>query len=139
DRITGTLIDQIDALTRIANEFSSFARLPRRHLERLDLNAVVREAAALSAEAEHAALVLDLTDAPLPVAADREELRRVYINLLTNALQAMPEDELGTLAVRTERREAGPDGQSGAWAFSAVRDTGTGIPADAQDKVFQPN
>src|SRR5690606_792360 len=61
------------------------------------------------------------------------------INLLTNALQAMPEDELGTLAVRTERREAGPDGQSGAWAFSAVRDTGTGIPADAQDKVFQPN
>ncbi len=139
DRITGTLIEQIDALTRIANEFSSFARLPRRHLERLDLNEVVREAAALSAEAEHAALVLDLADAPLPIRADREELRRVYINLLTNALQAMPEDELGTLAVRTERREAGPDGQPGAWAFSAVRDTGTGIPEEAQDKVFQPN
>src|SRR5690606_3998125 len=47
DRITGTLIEQIDALTRIANEFSSFARLPSRRLERLDLNAVIREAAAL--------------------------------------------------------------------------------------------
>ena len=139
DRITGTLIEQIDALTRIANEFSSFARLPRRHLERLDLNEVVREAAALVGEAEHATLVLDLSDAPLPISADREELRRVYINLLTNALQAMPEDEAGTLAVRTERRDAGPDGAPGAWAFSAVRDTGTGIPDDAQDKVFQPN
>src|SRR5690606_29201506 len=56
DRITVTLIEQIDALTRIANEFSSFARLPRRHLERLDLNEVIREAAALLGEAEHAAL-----------------------------------------------------------------------------------
>jgi two-component system nitrogen regulation sensor histidine kinase NtrY len=138
DRITGTLIEQIDALTRIANEFSSFARLPSRHLERLDLNAVVREAAALIGEEEHARLVLTLADEPLPVVADREELRRVYINLFKNALQAMPEDERGTVTVRTERRPARSDAERG-WAVSAVRDTGTGIPDEVRDKVFQPN
>ena len=131
DRITGTLIEQIDALTRIANEFASFARLPSRHLERLDLNAVVREAAALIGEEEHARIALALTPDPLPIDADREELRRVYINLFKNALQAMPESERGTVTVRTEER--------GRQAFSAVRDTGTGIPEDARAKVFQPN
>jgi signal transduction histidine kinase len=137
DRITGTLIEQIDALTRIANEFSSFARLPSRHLDRLDLNAVVREAAALLGEEEHAHVALDLAAAPLPVVADREELRRVYINLLKNALQAMPEEERGTVTIRTERR-GGADGD-GTWAFSAVRDTGTGIPEEVREKVFRPN
>ncbi|MEP0548350.1 MAG: ATP-binding protein [Rhodothermales bacterium] len=131
DRITGTLIEQIDALTRIANEFSSFARLPSRHLERLDLNAVIREAAALIGEEEHARIALALSDDPLPVTADREELRRVYINLFKNALQAMPEDEHGTVTVRSEQREGS--------AFSAVRDPGTGIPEEARAKVFQPN
>ncbi|MEM1043757.1 MAG: ATP-binding protein [Bacteroidota bacterium] len=135
DRITGTLIEQIDALTRIANEFSSFARLPERHLERLDLGDVVREAAALLGEEEHAEIVLALGPAPLPVMADREELRRVYINLFKNALQAMPETERGTITVRTEQRVE----EDAVWAWSAVRDTGTGIPEEARAKVFQPN
>jgi nitrogen fixation/metabolism regulation signal transduction histidine kinase len=141
DRITGTLIEQIDALTRIANEFSSFARLPSRHLSRLDLNAVIREAAALIGEEEHAHVALALADDPLPVVADREELRRVYINLLKNALQAMLEDERGTVTVRTERRAPRPGATTGAgeWVFSAVRDTGTGIPEEVREKVFQPN
>ena len=131
DRITSTLIEQIDALTRIANEFASFARLPSRHLERLDLNIVIREAAALIGEEEHARIALALAPDPLPIDADREELRRVYINLFKNALQAMPENERGTVTVRTEERAG--------YAFSAVRDTGTGIPEDARAKVFQPN
>ena len=139
DRITTTLIEQIDALTRIANEFSSFARLPNRHLERLDLNVVIREAAALIGEEEHARIALALSDEPLPVEADREELRRVYINLFKNALQAMPEDERGTVTVRTERRAGAPGEAVAAWAFSAVRDPGTGIPEEARAKVFQPN
>ncbi len=139
DRITGTLIEQIDALTRIANEFASFARLPSRHLERLDLNAVIREAAALIGEEEHARIALALTNGPLPVEADREELRRVYINLFKNALQAMPENEHGTVTVRTEHRPGTPGEDGVGWAFSAVRDTGTGIPEEARSKVFQPN
>src|SRR5690606_503343 len=141
ERITTTLIEQIDALDRIAGEFSSFARLPRRSPEPLDLNAVVQEAAALfESEAGGgvlpAVLRLDLAGEPLPVEADREELRRVFINLFKNALQAMPEDEraarrAGRITTRTWRDEAH------AWA--EVEDTGTGIPEDVREKIFQPN
>src|SRR5690606_5771500 len=112
DRITATLIEQIDALDRIAGEFSSFARLPRRRPEPLDLNAVVQEAAALfedeaggpdGLDGLPVVLRLDLAPGALPVEADREELRRAFINLLKNALQAMPEDEQrpGRITART--------------------------------------
>jgi len=135
DRITTTLIEQIDALSRIAGEFSSFARLPRRNPERLDLNEVVREAAALfddEASAERSfELTLDLAEEPLFIEADHEELRRAYINLFTNALQAMPNGREGRITVRTRT--------SGVHAISDVQDNGAGIPEKARARIFQPN
>ena len=137
DRITATLIEQIEALARIANEFSSFARLPTRVLEPLDLNDVIREAVRLMQEEAAPAVHLDLHDAPLVVEADREELRRIYINLLKNALQAIPDERDGTIHVSTQR--VSPQGDAVPSAYSAIRDNGTGIPADVKDKIFQPN
>ncbi|MFB3132452.1 MAG: ATP-binding protein [Rhodothermales bacterium] len=136
-RITGTLVEQIDSLARIANEFSSFARMPTRILERLDLNVVVRQAVALMQEEAGADISLHLAPEPLAVEADREELRRIYINLIKNALQALHHDGEGRVTVST-RREPAPDGQAGH-AYSAVTDTGLGIPPDLQDKIFEPN
>jgi signal transduction histidine kinase len=141
ERITTTLIEQIDALDRIAGEFSSFARLPRRNPEPLDLNAVLQEAAALfedeagSGGALPVTLKLDLAPGALPVEADREELRRVFINLLKNALQAMPEEEAGRRAGRICARTWRDD----AHAWAEVEDTGAGIPEDVREKIFQPN
>lgn len=136
DRITNTLIEQIDALARIANEFHSFARMPTRVMERLDLNSVVQEAVSLMQEEEGAEIELRLHKEPLIVEADREELRRIYINLLKNAFQSIPEDREGHVEVETA-----PDGFSDGlhWAVCAVRDNGSGIPADLRDKIFQPN
>ncbi|NNE35743.1 MAG: HAMP domain-containing protein, partial [Rhodothermales bacterium] len=91
-RITTTLVEQIDALARIANEFSTFARMPQRMLEELDLNAVVSEAAALMEVEEGTSIKLGLVDKPLIVQADREELRRIFINLIKNGIQSVPED-----------------------------------------------
>ncbi|RMH60780.1 MAG: sensor histidine kinase, partial [Bacteroidetes bacterium] len=85
------------------------------------------------------AITTDLDPEPLVLMADREELRRIYINLLKNALQAIPEGAAGTVHVVT-RREA-PDGPADGpgWAFSTVRDTGSGIPADLRSRIFEPN
>lgn len=135
-RITGTLVEQIDSLARIANEFSSFARMPTRILERLDLNAVVREAVALMQEEAGADIGLHLAAEPLAVEADREELRRIYINLIKNALQALHDGE-GGVTVSTQRKPA-RDGQA-AHAYSAVTDTGLGIAPALRDKIFEPN
>ncbi len=135
DQITTTLIEQIDALARIANEFSTFARMPTRHVERLNLNAVIKEAATLMQEEAASTLSLDLSDTPLVVEADREELRRSYINLIKNALQAVPDDRTPEIQVKTTSvTENGT-----AWAHSEVIDNGTGIPEDLQEKIFQPN
>ena len=138
DRITTTLIEQIEALVRIANEFSTFARLPTRVLEPLDLNEVIREAVRLmERETEETVIVLDLNDEPLPVEADREELRRIYINLLKNALQAVADEPEGRVRVVTS---AGGEEETGKpMTDSWVIDNGTGIPPDLQDKIFEPN
>ena len=139
DRITSTLIEQVESLVRIADEFSTFARLPTRVPEPVDLTEVIQEAASLMEEeaANHDALTLDLPDDPLVVEADREELRRLYINLIKNALQAIPDDREGRVRV-TARRVEERAGEAPA-VYSEVIDNGAGIPPDVQDKVFEPN
>ena len=136
ERTTGMLIDQIETLDRIASDFSRFARMPMRAPETFDLSEVAREAAALFegplAESGRATLDLDLDPEPLAVVADREELRRVLVNLLTNALQAIPEREAsGRIGLRTRRVDGQPEAR--------VTDDGTGIPAEIQEQVFQPS
>ena len=136
ERTTDMLIDQIETLNRIASDFSTFARMPMRHPEPLDLVDVAAEAAALFeaplAESGRAEFVVEPSPVPLPVLADREEIRRVLVNLLTNALQAIPEGPgPGRIRLATRRR--------GVRAEAVVEDTGTGIPADVQPNVFQPS
>jgi signal transduction histidine kinase len=136
DRITTTLIEQIESLVRIADEFSTFARLPTRVVETMDLNEVVQEAARLmDEESEGDPITLDLHPEPLVVEADREELRRIYINLLKNALQAVPDDRAPDIRVQTSHVQQ--KGRGGA--ESRVADNGTGIPPEQQDKIFEPN
>ena len=141
-RTTDMLIDQIETLNRIASDFSAFARMPAQRPERLDVTEVAEEAAALFeaplAEAGSARLVLELAEAPLPAEADRDELRRVFVNLLTNALQATQDGgRPGRITLRT-RFEASLEVPAG-WAVVEVEDDGTGIAADVQPRVFQPS
>ncbi len=131
ERITTTLLEQIEALTRIASDFSTFARLPRRITEPLDLARVAEEAAQLMQEEEGAAVTLRLARTPLVVEADREELRRVFINLLKNGLQAMEGQPERGVIVETAAE--------GGEAVARVTDHGTGIPEALRARIFEPN
>ncbi len=135
DRITSTLIEQIDALARIANDFHSFARMPTRVLEQLDLNEVVTEAVSLMQE--DAAVEIHSTTAlqPLIVEADREEVRRIFINLIKNAMEAIPPGRTGLVRVETSPERI--DGQD--WARTTIEDNGHGVSEDLVEKIFQPN
>lgn len=131
ERTSAMLIDQIETLARIAGDFSAFARMPNRAPETLDVGDVAREAAVLFAASPQVTLETSFADEPLPVVADHEELRRVLVNLLTNATQAIPDGRDGHIWLAT--RADGDD------AVIVVRDDGTGIAADVQGKVFQPS
>lgn len=127
--VAETLIGQIDALSRIATEFSSFARMPERKFERVDIHALLEESVRLFAAVEGIEF-RNAFDAGSPVLiADREELRRVVINIIRNAIQAM--NQKGTIGLKTSVR--------GRSCVIEISDTGPGIPEELQKKVFEPN
>jgi signal transduction histidine kinase len=134
-RITRTLVEQIDALARIASEFSSFARMPQQVLEPLDINTVLREAATLMQAEGGTAITAEYADEPLVVSADREELRRAFINLLKNASQAVPSDRSARIRVRTSRIED----EGIEMVLCEIEDNGSGVPDELRDHIFEPN
>ncbi len=133
ERITTTLVDQIDSLAHISNEFASFARLPARQITRLDLAPVIRETQALLQEEapDHVKFILDLVEDELFVNADRKELRRIYINLIKNAIEALRDEVQGTITITAKQMEG--------MITSIVSDTGCGIPEDLHDHIFEPS
>ncbi len=129
DQVTRTVIEQIDTLSRIASEFSSFARMPRRRLEPCDVDGIVREAVMLFRQDKGIQFHLE-SDAELPaVQADRDELRRAFINIIRNGVQAMGGE--GSMEIAIRRSPGG--------VAIAIADQGTGIPDEIRPRLFQPN
>lgn len=133
---TTTLIEQIDTLARIANEFSSFGRMPTHIKEEIDLNQVIDEAVGLMRAEENVDITADYVDATVLVHGDREALRRVYINFLKNGIQAVPENRPAKLHVETVIET---DDNGRTWAVGRVSDNGSGIPRALWDKIFVPS
>ena len=132
-RTTATIVAQIDSLAHIANEFSTFARLPTRKVVRLDLREVISEAYGLMrAEASpNVTLKLEVSEKPLPVRGDPSELLRTYINLIKNALEAVQDIDEGTITF-TARQDVDH-------AVTEVIDNGPGIPLEVQDRIYEPS
>ncbi len=82
-----TIVDQVDSMKRLVNEFRDFGRLPAAELQPLDLNALVQEVLHLY-EAADAPITLDLDASCPPVLGDAQQLRQVIHNLLQNAQDA---------------------------------------------------
>jgi two-component system nitrogen regulation sensor histidine kinase NtrY len=129
ETVTKTIIDQIETLSRIASEFSHFGRMPKRHMEECDLQAVLQESAQLFEQDRNILFSYDFASSLPPIIADREELRRAFINLIRNGIQAM--DGKGRIDIRTAREESG--------ISITIRDEGKGIPEEMRGKLFQPN
>jgi nitrogen fixation/metabolism regulation signal transduction histidine kinase len=134
DECTQTITREVAGLKAMVDEFSRFARLPRARLEAADLNEVVRQAVALY-EDRLDDVRLDVLLAPtLPSAMiDAEQLRRVFVNLIDNALEAIAHNE-------GERRitVATAHDPSRGVLLAEVADTGHGIAREDFPRLFQP-
>ena len=132
DRITTTLIEQIDTLSSIASAFSSFAKMPKPNNERIDLSRILQNTISLFKETEGSTIQFESNLAEEAwVFADKEQLIRVFNNLIKNALQAIPENQEGRIIVSLKQE----DDQY----IAMVKDNGIGISEDFMDKIFTPN
>ena len=130
---------EIERVNKIIRQFLDFARPRPPSLEPVAPRTLVEETIALVGyEMESQGVKLERADdAGLPPAPmDREQMKQVLLNLILNALQAMPRG--GRLKIRTARRSPSPEMKGGPGVEIEVRDSGGGIPAEIQGRIFEP-
>jgi len=129
---TKTIINQVDVLKNLVNEFSRFARMPVSQRTPNDLNGVVKESVVLFQDA-HKAITFDVQeDAHIPrLNLDAEQIRRVMVNLLDNAVAAIDGKD-GRIEVKTFYDEAGRK------ARVDVIDNGCGVSDTDKMRIFEP-
>jgi len=129
---TQTIIDQVEVLKNLVNEFSRYARMPVTTLTPNDLNAVVAEAVLLFQDT-HKDIVFEFKPAEgLPTFdLDAEQINRVMINLLDNAVAAIDKKDghIDIIVCYDEQHRK---------ATVIVADNGRGVPASYKRKVFEP-
>jgi nitrogen fixation/metabolism regulation signal transduction histidine kinase len=136
-RSVATIVNQVDAMKTLVNEFRDYARLPAAKLSPLDLNALVAEVLTLYGEATDRGRLVARCDAALPpIAGDATQLRQVVHNLVQNALDAVADQADGLVSVSTELLR-GEQGQARAVRL-AVADNGPGFPEKVLKRAFEP-
>jgi nitrogen fixation/metabolism regulation signal transduction histidine kinase len=128
-RSTETIVNQVDAMKRMVNEFSDYARSPTPQLQKLDLNNLIKEVVSLY-DQSGSKISLVLEKQPCPIKGDSTMLRQVIHNLLQNAQDALVDQADATIAVQTKIE--------GEMLALTVTDNGLGFPEDMLLHVFEP-
>ena len=136
ERCTQTIITEVEGLRRLLDEFSVLAQMPAPELSPVDLRETLDATLALFDEfPDHIDCQIDFP-ANLPaVSADADHLKRAFLNLINNALEAMSEEreKKGCLAIRafvsTDQSKV----------FVQFTDAGPGIPPEVRPKLFTPH
>ena len=136
-RSTETIVNQVEALKRMVNEFNQYARVPEFELRQLDFNRLVREVLSLyetsSMTTDHSKYIQiqqTLADDLPVVKGDSAQLRQVLHNLLLNAQDALIDTPEPVIEVKTEMVHGGVQ--------LSVRDNGCGFSDEIRARVFEP-
>jgi nitrogen fixation/metabolism regulation signal transduction histidine kinase len=140
--------DEVGTLRRLVSEFSDFARLPQAHLENADLGEFLREQrrqierpedgagadelSVIRLSAAHPSFEWSLGEAPAEVAVDRQMLRRVLLNLIQNAADALADAKTAAPKIRVSMS------CQGEFFVVDVEDNGPGIAPDMREVIFDP-
>ena len=124
------IIEQINALSKIATEFSNFAKMPKANNVEFNLIKVLDDTIRLF-ENDETEVKANYILNEIEIFADKEQVTRVFINLVKNAIQAIPKNKIGLINVDLEKTKK--------YAIVSIEDNGSGISAEVQEKLFQPN
>ncbi|AFH49893.1 Signal transduction histidine kinase [Ignavibacterium album JCM 16511] len=126
DKVSNTILTQIDNLSQIASEFSRFAKMPSLKIEVIDLIKVVNDTINIFIN-EKVKIILDTDIQEALIEADSNQLSRMFINFIRNSIQA----NANKILIKIERKEN---------KFEIrITDNGTGIPEEIRDKIFIDN
>ena len=141
EECTTTIVGEVESLKALVDEFAQFARMPAPRAVPANLNGVLTETLALyNGLFTHIQIDRNLAPALPPVRLDVEQIRRVVINLVDNAIEAMgganagarPGGEAPRITIETQHDAAN------AVARVIIADNGPGVPAADRDKLFMP-
>jgi nitrogen fixation/metabolism regulation signal transduction histidine kinase len=128
-----TIVDQVDAMKRLVNEFRDYARLPAAVLKPVDLNALVIDVAQLYSNDNAIVPLRTQLDAAAPlIKGDGQQLRQIIHNLVQNAQDAQEGQPGAVVTVKTDYSQL-----SGRVRLS-VRDSGGGFPEHILKRAFEP-
>lgn len=131
-RFTRNIIGQIESLSIIASEFSNFAKMPVSRNRRIEITSVLQNAVDLFMETTPVRIELYADpEQNLYVIADKEQLLRVFNNLIKNSIQAIHDQKNGwiRIIIKSTRDQV----------IISFSDNGIGIPEEQQARVFSPN
>lgn len=131
DQCTQSIINQVEQLKNMVNEFSRFARMPTASPTPANLNALIREVGNLYESGnDKVKFSFELSDKLPPIDLDREQIKRVMVNLLDNAVSALSEN--GHIKIVTNYDS------TLSIATIEVIDNGKGIPIQDRERIFDP-
>ena len=128
-RATQTIVNQVEAMKNMVNDFRDYARTPPAQLQPLDLNGLVQEVLELY-ETSRVRISAELSPNLPLVAGDPTQLRQVIHNLLANATDALQDETQPEIRVSTRRDEKA--------VVLAVRDNGCGFAPQILAQAFEP-
>jgi nitrogen fixation/metabolism regulation signal transduction histidine kinase len=129
DRLANSLIEQIDGLTKIANEFSNFAQMPTPLLEKVELIEICKNVISLFSQDEYT-ITFSTNENEVYISAYKDQLIRAINNLLKNSIQAFEFDRPGEINISVQLTNEN--------CLIKIQDNGSGIPLNQQNKIFVP-
>lgn len=129
-KVAGSIIEQIDALTNIANEFSNFAKMPKPDEISLDLVPLLENVIEVFLQEINCEIEFKCTESSIMIHADKDQMVRTFNNLIKNAIQSIPEERQGLIRITVLA--------TGKKVRIEVADNGCGIPEDMRSKIFVP-
>lgn len=128
-KVSNSMIEQIDALTKIANEFSNFAKMPSPTQERIELIQLIDGVKQIFEESK-CQIELNSNESEIFIRADKNQFLRVFNNLIKNAIQSIPENQKGKIEILIQADSKNIE--------IKIKDNGSGISEEQKRKIFVP-
>jgi two-component system nitrogen regulation sensor histidine kinase NtrY len=131
EKSSAGIIEQIDSLANIANEFSNFAKLPGTQLHAINLAEIISSSVLIFENQKNINIENRISEPEIFVKGDKDQCLRVFNNILKNASQALDEVKDPQIIIQSER--------NAETIIISIGDNGCGIEDELKPKIFTPN